>query len=321
MAQTLTPGRWHGLKVTGSEQSVFTILAFDQRGSYIDMLPAGASYEQAVTIKRETIEALSPHTSAVLLDVTYGMPAALALHRSSGLLLALEKTGYSGTSTYRKTDFDPDWTVEKIKKVGAAAVKLLIYYHPDAGELALEIEDMVRQVAVECHAFDLPLFVEPVSYSLDKSVSKSSAAFAEQRPEIVRETARRIGALGADVLKMEFPMDAAFNTDTAAWLAACEAISAESPVPWVLLSAGVNFEIFKTQVEAACRGGASGFLAGRAIWKECVQMNPAERQQFLTTTAADRLRQLNDVASQYARPWTDFYQPPTLAEDWHIAYR
>jgi tagatose 1,6-diphosphate aldolase len=318
--RTVTPGRWRGLKTTSGAAHVFTIMAFDQRGTYVKMLPENAAYEQAITIKREVVDALSAHTSAVLLDATYGLPAALSINRASGLLMALEKSGYSGTSTYRQTDFDPDWTVEKIKKMGASAVKLLVYYHPQAGELATEIENLVHDVAATCHNFDLPLFVEPISYSLETSVSKSSAEFAARRPEIVRETARRFSQLEADVLKLEFPVDADFNDDVKSWLDSCEAVSRVCEVPWVLLSAGVDFSVFERQVDAACRSGASGFLAGRAIWKECVTMSPDERQRFLQSTAIERLNRLSDIAHQHGRAWTDFYQPIEAAQDWYITY-
>ena len=320
MTQTLTPGRWRGLISTSDSDRTFTIMAFDQRGTYERMLPENTTYDAAVRLKQEVVSALSPNTSAILLDATYGLSAALSMAGNSGLLMALEKSGYAGSATERQLEFDPDWTVEKIKKTGADAVKLLAYYHPSAGELALEIENAVRQVAASCNEYDIPLFVEPMSYSLDENISKDSAAFAEQRPEIVRETAQRFSQLGATVLKLEFPVDAAFEKDTSVWHSACEAVSEVSTVPWVLLSAGVNFEIFERQVEIACQSGASGFLGGRAIWKECVSMSPAERQKFLEGTAQDRLKRLNDLTHQHARPWTDFYTQPAIRENWYADY-
>lgn len=321
MRQNLTPGRWRGLTTTSTEQSVFTIMAFDQRGSYEQMLPENAPYEQKVGIKQQVVSALSPHTSAVLLDATFGLTAALHLNRNSGLLMALEKTGYSGTSTYRHTDFDPEWTVEKIKKVGASAVKVLVYYHPDAGALAGEIEALVRETVQSCHEHDIPFFLEPLSYSLDEATSKSSPQFASQRPAIVRETARRFSQLGVDVLKLEFPVDAEFDDDETSWQAACEAVSEVCTIPWVLLSAGVNFEVFERQVRVACQHGASGFLGGRAIWKEAIAMTDNDRQAFLQNTASQRLMRLHDITVAHARPWTDFYAPPPAPENWYADYR
>ncbi len=317
---TLTPGRWRGLKTTGTDDHVFTIMAFDQRGTYEKMLPASCTYADAVNIKQEVVVTLSPYTSAVLLDPTFGIPAAMHMSRTSGILLALEETGYAGTPTFRRVEFNPNWTVNKIKNAGGDAVKLLVYYHPDAGELAAELEETVRQVAEECHVHDLPIFVEPVSYSLDANVAKSSPEFAAQRPAIVRETARRFSKLGVDVLKMEFPIDAAFDTDEDSWHKACAEVSEVATVPWVLLSAGVDFPIFDRQVKVACQNGASGFLGGRAIWKECVNMSPAQRREFLQTTAQQRLDSLNESTHKFGRPWTDFYQPLAIAADWFLTY-
>src|SRR5258706_835056 len=144
--QTITPGRWRGLKTTSTDNNVFAILAFDQRGTYQKMLPPGASYETAAQIKRDVVVALSPYVSAVLHDAELGAQAIFDLPGRVGLLLALEKSGYTGDSTYRRADFTEGWTVEKIKLVGASAVKLLVYYHPDSGALAEEIEALVQKV-------------------------------------------------------------------------------------------------------------------------------------------------------------------------------
>ena len=73
---------------------------------------------------------------------------------------------------------------------------------------------------------------------------------------------------------MEFPYDIKFNQDRRAWRQACAELSEACAVPWVLLSAGVDFEQFKPQAQVACENGASGFLAGRAIWKEAAAMSP-----------------------------------------------
>jgi tagatose-1,6-bisphosphate aldolase len=313
----LSPGRWRGLQTTSTDSHRFSILAFDQRGSYKKMLPDATTYEQAADIKREIVVALSAHASAVLLDADYGMMPAAQMSKHSGLLLALEKSGYSGDSTYRKVDFDPAWTVERIKLCGGSAVKLLAYYHPDSGALAEEIEGVVADVLAESHRHGMPLFLEPYSYSNDPNVKKESAAFAAMKPRLVRETARRMSALGVDVLKLEFPCDPEFDRDDNSWRAECEGISAAVSVPWVLLSAGVDFETFAPQTRIACQAGASGFLAGRAIWKESVTLPPTDRAIFLRDVAAPRIAQLIDISEQYARPWTDFYTFPDLKAGWY----
>ena len=320
MTTTLTPGRWRGLKSTSLSNNIFAILAFDQRGSYRKMLPADTSYETAVEIKSEVVVSLSYHTSAALLDNQYGLPAIQQMNGGSGVLLSLEESGYSGDATYRKLIFNPDWTVAKIKQMGGTAIKLLAYYHPHSGALAEEIEGVISNVIAECRKYELPLFLEPMYYSTDASFGKETAAFAATRPQVVIDTADRLSKLGPDVLKLEFPMDAAFDTDVKGWQTACEKVSQVSTVPWVLLSAGVDFSTFEQQTEIACKAGASGWLAGRAIWKECVVMPPAERAAFLAGKAADRVKRLNEIASIHARPWTDFYSPMPSSPDWYKSY-
>ena len=321
MPKTLTPGRYRGLKTSSlAEADVFGIVAFDQRGSYRRMMPPDSSYAHLAQVKNEIIGALSRDASAILTDPTYGLAAAMGMSAKAGLLLALEKSGYSGDSSYRRTELIPAWTPQKIRKTGASAVKLMVYYHPGSGELAEELEDFIRSTVADCHAWDLPVFLEPMSYSLDPAAPKESEAFAAGRAEVVVETARRLSRTGADVLKMEFPLDIQFNEDRDEWRRACAAVSDASAAPWVLLSAGVDFAQFKPQAQAACECGASGFLAGRAIWKEAAAMSADERAAFLKGTASVRLRQLLEIAAAAARPWSDFYAPPPSSENWYESY-
>jgi tagatose 1,6-diphosphate aldolase len=286
------------------------MLAMDQRGSLIKMMnpdnPDATPYADVIAVKRDVIGALSPLASAVLLDVEYGYGACVAsdaLSGQTGLLLAIEKSGYEGDPTERRTALLEDWSVEATRKAGANGVKLLIYYHPDAPNAA-DQEGLVCQVAQECRRWELPLFLEPLHYSLDRNVKTVPNA---DRRRLVIETARRLVPLGVTVLKAEFPVDVAQTRDQAEWADACAELSAVCPVPWVLLSAGVDFDTYIEQVRVACAQGASGILCGRAIWKESVRMDGPARQEFLRTTGAERMRRLADLVGKSARPYTDFY--------------
>lgn len=320
MTQSLTPGRWRGLKATSTRNNVFSILAFDQRGTYRKMLPEGTSYEDAAQIKRDIVVALSFNASAVLLDNQYGLKSVNDMNGGAGVLMSYEESGYSGDATYRRIKFEADWTIAKIRNMGASAVKVLAYYNPQSGALADEIDGVLRGVADECHKHDMPLFLEPLSYSLDASISKESAEFAKIRPQIVIDTAERLSKTGADILKMEAPVDPNYNNDQKEWAETFAAISKVSTVPWVLLSAGVDFSTFEVQTKLACQAGASGWLAGRAIWKEAVTMTPADRTAFLAGAATDRIQRLIDVANQHARPWSDFYTAPVSSLTWYKDY-
>ena len=115
------------------------------------------------------------------------------------------------------------------------------------------------------------------------------------------------------MLKAEFPVDVKQNQDEADWAAACAELSAASQAPWVLLSAGVDFDIYLRQVKVACANGASGVLCGRAVWKESIQLAGAERSTFLSGTATSRFQEIASVVSKSARPYMDFY--PTASGD------
>jgi tagatose 1,6-diphosphate aldolase len=240
----------------------------------------------------------------------------------TGLLLAIEETGYTGSDLARISSLLPGWNVAKSKQMGADAVKFLVYYHPYAGELTAIQEDLIAEVIQSCREADLAFFLEPVSYSIDPDSTKHSAGFAAQLPHLMVEIAHRLGALGPDILKLEFPVNASYDMDEASWERACQAVSAACPCPWAVLSAGVDFEVFTRQVEIACRSGASGYIAGRSLWKEGIPLPPAERENFMRTVAAARLDRLSEIAGRYARPWRDFF--PNLAntvKGWYQSYQ
>jgi sulfofructosephosphate aldolase len=81
----------------------------------------------------------------------------------------------------------------------------------------------------------------------------------------------------------------------------CERISSVVPVPWVVLSQGVTIEDFPTAVRTACHAGASGFLAGRAIWSDTL----TDPTPLLRARAVDRLKRLAELVDNSARPWQD----------------
>jgi tagatose 1,6-diphosphate aldolase len=330
MPESLPPiGKIRGLSAVSRHGGIFSILAFDHRQSFVKMLrpdaPQQAGYEEIVAAKSAVVRRLAPHASAVLLDPVYSAAQLIAngaLPGQAGLLVALEETGYTGEDTARLSRLLPGWDVARVKRMGADAVKLLLYYNPFAEQLAEQQETLARQVIRDCQECDLALFLEAVSYSIDPQMKKSSPEFAAGLSNLLTETASRLGRLGPEVLKLEFPVDARLDDNFSSWVQTCQAISQASPVPWTVLSAGVEFEMFGRQVEAACRGGASGFIAGRAVWQEGVSLPVPARDHWMADTGARRLDHLAEIAARHARPWQDFYpgMENAFREDWRYHY-
>ena len=319
MPLPLTIGKYRHLQQCATRRGALAVLALDHRGNLRQLLhpedPAGTTSQEIIDFKRALVRSLSPAASAVLLDPQFSAAQCIAgsdLPGQTGLIVAVEASGYSGDTTARASRVLPGWSVAKTKLLGASAVKLLVYYHPES-PTAPEIEALVRQVSADCAEQDIPLFLETLSYSLDPERKKLSP---DERRYVVIETARRLTPLGGDVLKAEFPLDAQAITAENAWQKACSDLSQASRIPWVLLSASVDFETFLRQVTAACKAGASGVAVGRAVWREATEVPLESRQEFLDVTARERMRRITALVDALAKPWTDFYILPELTPEW-----
>jgi tagatose 1,6-diphosphate aldolase/sulfofructosephosphate aldolase len=120
------------------------------------------------------------------------------------------------------------------------------------------------------------------------------------REDAIIEAARALNDLDIDLLKLEYPG----SPD------GCRRLAGILGRPWAVLSAGVPFDQFTDIIRiAADEGGASGFIAGRSVWREVVSLSGQQRQEFLTTVALPRLERLIHVAEHSARPWTGVSRP------------
>jgi tagatose-1,6-bisphosphate aldolase len=322
---TLRIGTVRGLDACASDTGKLSVLALDHRNNLRRMLgpddPAAVTYEQLVEAKRAVVRAIMKTASGILLDPELGAAQAVAdgsLPSAAGLIVAVEASGYAGPSTARVSGLLPDWSVAQAKRMGADAIKLLLYYHPDA-ENASQQEDLLIQVAEACTDADLPLFLETLGFSIDDSSPKLTG---EARREVVVRTARRLTALGGDILKCEFPYDPSV-TEQGRWSEACQELDEASAIPWVILSAGVDDATFEAQTEVACQAGASGVLVGRSVWGAGVVLPEAERDAWLASEGVARMQRLVDIVEREARPWRErspLGRQPELAEGWYRDY-
>lgn len=318
-------GTRRGLEACASARGTFAVLALDHRQNLRRELrpddPAAATHEEMVDFKRAVVRALAGTATGTLLDPEIGAAQCIAdgsLPGRAGLIVAVEATGFEGPPTARVSRVLPGWSVEKVKRMGASAAKLLVYYHPDATNAA-DQERLVADVADACRAADLALFVEPLGFD----PATGGRLVGEARRACVVETARRLMALGGDVLKAEFPYDPGVR-DEGAWRDACAELDRASPVPWVLLSGGVDDATFERQVAVACRAGASGVLVGRSVWAPAATLPSVRRDAWLVGDGVARLARLVDLVDDLGVPW--HARPGTLvgattpAEGWYRDY-
>ena len=177
----------------------------------------------------------------------------------------------------------------------------------------------MADVAAACRAADLALFVEPLGFD----PATGGKLTGEARRRCVVETARRLMALGGDVLKAEFPYDPGV-TDEAAWADACAELDAASPVPWVLLSGGVDDATFERQVAVACRAGASGVLVGRSVWAPAATLPARRARRLAARRGADAPGAARRARRRAGVPWHarrgTLPVPPQPGEGWYREY-
>jgi tagatose 1,6-diphosphate aldolase len=311
MNQPFMPGKIRRLQTAASAEGVFLILAIDHRGVLLKMMDreghGQVPAERVTKLKLDVVRRIGPLATAVILDPEYSALQAIAcgaLSGNVGLLIPLD-SNHGPTGSAAANGQRPAWTVKQARTIGASGVKLYLSYHPEAGDRTLAQEELVREIVRQCAEEAIPLFLEPVASSIDPDAPTDSPRFANDRRRIVVKIVERLGALGPDVLKLQFPADARHEPSEAVWRAACAEINDAARVPWTLLSAGDPFDRFKTQLQIACEAGCSGFMAGRAVWSEVATTAECDRESILETTILPRMEELNRIARRYAHHWQE----------------
>lgn len=320
----LAPGKLRALTRLADRDGFFRMVAVDQRPPIMNRIrdlqgEAAVTWEAVGAVKAALIKALQPHASAMLLDPGYALPYAhRLLDPAKGLLVTLEKFQFEAAEGGgRLTHPYPGWTPAAIKRLGADGVKLMLFYRPDAPASVNERQHaFVREVGAACRAQEVAFLLEPLVYPLDQDAA-SAANYVEdplKRPELVIETVREFAKpdYGIDIFKLETPVAAnqvpapeehsSAVADTQAWFGRIDALLDR---PWVMLSAGAGMEPFRRVLTYAFKAGASGYLAGRAIWWDAFRQWPdmAAFEAGLAEGGVGYMQRINAALREHAMPW------------------
>ena len=139
----LTPGKLRGLQRISNDNGTLTMVATDQNSSMISMIRDSLkkkgidrepTFDEIVEAKIILAESLSKNASGVLVDGYYGVwnsVASFNIPKTVGILVRVEQSGGGKNKVNAPLGgFEPGWSVEKIKGIGADAVKLLAQYEP-----------------------------------------------------------------------------------------------------------------------------------------------------------------------------------------------
>ncbi len=287
------PGTLRGLRAMTTVDGRVAAVSVDQRQALRKMLSAAGSPASAAdlrTFKVAVARALGDIAPALLVDPQYGLPAVAADQHVAArlpLMVAIEDSGTIAWQGGERSLALSGWGPQEARNAGACAAKLLVYLRADhPATLAVGV-DYATAVRRACRLADLPFILELVPFPLvDEDPTTYAAAFGRH----VQAIAEVGAALAPDLLKIPFP--APLGSDEPA-VGALDQL-ANLPVPWAVLSAGAEFERFVGRVERSLDdGGAVGFIAGRALWKDAVGV--AGVDTALRDGARRRLERLLEV--------------------------
>ena len=317
----LSAGKIWGLRRLADAAGRFKMTAVDQRPPIKDLIRERRGAETApwadvAEFKKILIQELQHDSSAMLLDPHFAYPHGIhCFLPSKGLLLTLEDSVFTETDGGRVSREIDDWSVEKIKRIGADAVKVLAWYRPDAAAAARrKQEDFAARIGAACARYDIPYVFELLVYPLpgDAEQTKQYVSMDSKRPEWVLQSVDRFAApdYGVDLFKLESPLPAATvpGVGNDGWQEAQDwfnQLGAAAGRPWVMLSAGADRQAFRRILSHACEAGASGYLAGRAIWREALLEFPHldAIRDTLRSQAVPYMRELNALTDAAAVPW------------------
>lgn len=283
----------------------FAMIAMDQRESlramFAEREPGEVAIATRVGFKVAVARILSPHASAMLVDAGEGLGPILegnALDPGCGLIVAADELVQPMGGAVEDTGLDEAVDLAEAAERGAVAAKLLVIWKPDRS--AEGRADLVGCFLERSRVAGLPGIVEGVVRPPDGTVE----ADWTDREDALLEATVELGAHRPDLYKAQVPLNGRGEADDI--IARCRRMTEQLPCPWVVLSSGVTIEDFPAAVEAACRGGASGFLAGRAVWRDAISPNP---ELALRDRSVPRLVRLGEIVDAVARPWTEAPRP------------
>ena len=312
----LSPGKLWGMRRLADPAGRLKMVAIDQRTPLMQPIAqkrgaAEAAYEDIAAVKVAVTRHLSPHATAMLMDPNFAYPrCAGEMSPATGLCLSLEHHLTEDTPRGRLSETIPHWSVRKIRRIGGDAVKLLVWYRPDADVAVREHQQaLVQRIGRECREHDIVLLLELLVYALP---GEAPGFLGANRSRLVLASMRDFAdaEFGVDIYKLEPPAALRDVPDPASVQAgeiqrAYDDLGAITTRPWVLLSAAAAPDDFRRSLTYAYRAGASGYLCGRAIWQPAFEHFPdlAAMEQALGTDSVRYAQTINTLTDRLATPW------------------
>ncbi|MEQ9909827.1 tagatose-bisphosphate aldolase [Pectobacterium odoriferum] len=294
---TMTTAEHRGYQLICNATGAMMVIACDQRGGMRTLLAPTSEAQAAITneilgnTKYDITRYLAAEAGCVLVDPICAIPGLInekILPRDTGLLIGLDASGWETTPEgYRISTMVEGVTARKVREWGATGGKIMIYLRPDIPDANARNLATLRTVIQDFAQEDLLLVVEFLTYPLE---NESREAYTRLLPELIPAGCQACIEQGAKVLKIPYP-----GSDEA-----CARVTTLcGDIPWAVLSAGVDHATFLPQVESALKNGASGVIAGRSLWKDCISLDRNVSKEKLSTIAVSRLNDIQALLKRY----------------------
>lgn len=295
----MTTAERRGYQMICDATGSMMVVACDQRGGMRTLL--AATPEEQALISNETLGKtkyditayLASQAGCVLVDPICAVPGIIdegVVPRDTGLLIGLDASGWSTSPEgYRISNMVEGITARKVRELGATGGKIMIYLRSDKPEANVANLQTLRDVIADFAHEDLFLVVEFLTYQLE---GESKEDYQSKIPQLIQEGCQACIECGSKVLKIPYPGS---EQSCAAVTDIC------GDVPWAVLSAGVDHSTFLTQVDISLRNGASGVIAGRSLWKDCISLDRNVSKEKLSSIAVSRLRDIQQLLVKYKK--------------------
>ena len=308
-------GKLIHIKKLCNDQSHLQMLAIDQRPPIFNLIKEKKkryTYKDVVDFKKHISLNLSKHSTAILMDPVYSVPSLIPSSKSKGLIITLEDHDFIEKGKGRFSKNIKNWSVEKIKKIGGDAVKVLAWYRPDADQKSINHQKKyIETIGKQCEKYDIPFLLELLVYPFKNEIgySKDYKEQLDKNQNHVIDSVREFSKpkYKVDIFKLESPVDSSKLEDSKCTKATQDAFRkislATKDIPWVMLSSGMSKNSFYNCLKLAYKNGASGYLAGRTIWLDAFKDYPNYKKitHNLSKESANYIKKLNALTKKNAQ--------------------
>ena len=308
-------GKLIHIKKLCNDRSHLQMLAIDQRPPIFNLIKEKKkryTYKDVVNFKKHISLNLSQHSTAILMDPVYSVPSLVPSSKSKGLIVTLEDHNFIEKGKGRYSKNIKNWTVEKIKRIGGDAVKVLAWYRPDADQKSIKHQkEYIETIGRQCEKYDIPFLLELLVYPFKNEIGYSKD-YKEQLDKNQNHVINSVKEFSkakykVDIFKLESPVDSSQLQNSKFTKATEDAFKqlskATRNIPWVMLSSGMSKKSFLNCLKLAYKNGASGYLAGRTIWLDAFKDYPNYKKIItkLNRESVSYVKKLNELTKKNAQ--------------------